>query len=111
METARVFGNNIRYYLNQQGISVGDFAEKLGYSFYDAQKLLDGRLFVTQQDMQDIAEVICVSQEELQTIKEDGSYVGEGFMDCMGKFKNPENQDKILDIFDMYCDIKEAAEL
>lgn len=108
METTRVVGNNIRFYLNRQGISVDTFAKELGYSFFDAQKLLDGRLFSTQQDLQDFARYLHISEEDLVTSKEDDCYVGEGFMHCMGRFKNLENQNKILDIFDMYCDIKEA---
>ena len=29
-------------------------------------------------------------------------------MHCMGQFKDAKNKTKILDILDMYCDIKEV---
>ena len=38
----------------------------------------------------------------------DSGECGAGFLHCMGKFTRPENKEKILNIFDMYCDLKEA---
>lgn len=31
-------------------------------------------------------------------------------MHCMGQFNNVGNQEMILDIFDMYCDLKETLD-
>ncbi|AKN33781.1 hypothetical protein Ccar_24325 [Clostridium carboxidivorans P7] len=108
MENARVLGNNITLLLNQKGISKEAFAKALGYSCFDVQKLCDARLLTTEEDIKDIADYFNVTTDELFTYRDDNAYTGEGFMHCMGKFNQPENREKILDIFDMYCNIKEA---
>jgi hypothetical protein len=110
METARVLGNNINLLLNQKSITKDTFANALGYSFFEAQKLCDARLYATKEDVNDIAKYFDVSTDYLFTDQGNEVYKGVGFMHCMGQFKRPENKDKILDIFDMYCDMKEALE-
>lgn len=107
MENTRVLGNNITLLLNQNGIAKELFAEAVGYSLYDVQKLCDSRLFADDEDVEEIAKFFDISVDELLTNHGDDAYKGEGFMHCMGKFKNPKNKEKILDIFDMYCDMKE----
>lgn len=109
MERARVLGNNITLLLNQRGITKESFADALGYSLYEVQKLCDARLFTDEEDLEDIANFFQVSKDDL-FIDNSDKYCGEGFMDCMGKFKRSENRENILDIFDMYCDIKEILE-
>lgn len=56
MQMARVIGNNCKLQLNEKGISKEEFAEALGYSYFDVEKLCDGRLYATQDDIDDIAE-------------------------------------------------------
>lgn len=110
MERARVLGDNVRLLLLQHGNDKEAFAEQLGYSLLDVEKLCDARLFTTEEDVKDIASYFEVQPEYLYTRQDESIYTGDGFLDCMGQFKNPENRELILDIFDMYCDVKEALE-
>lgn len=108
MDKARVLGDNIRLLLAQIGNGKEAFAENLGYSPLDVEKLCDARLFTTEEDVKDIAEFFEVKPEQLYIRQNENVYEGEGFLHCMGQFKVPENREKILDVFDMYCDVKEA---
>lgn len=109
MERGRIIGNNVRLLLNEREILVDTFAEKMGYSVFDVQKLLDGRLFVSQEDLEDIGEFFQVPLEALTELREREAYTGPGFMHYMKYFNRPENEEKIRDLFDMYCDLKEAV--
>ena len=110
MNAERVLGNNVRLLLNSRKIDKQDFADALGNSLFDVEKLCDARLFSTEEDISDIAEYFHVSTDELMISKPEEEYRGEGFLHCMGNFKSQENKEKILNIFDMYCDIKEALQ-
>ena len=108
MSEARVLGNNIRLLLNNNGIDKSTFADALGYSRLDVDKLCDARLFTTEDDIKDIADFFGIEPSDLLAWRDDAEYKGAGFLLCMGKFTRPENKEKILNIFDMYCDLKEA---
>ena len=110
MEQARVFGNNIRLLLENDENKKKAFADTLGYTLYEVDKLCDARLYTTEEDVKDIANYFSVTPDSLYISKSAEEYVGDGFLHCMGQFKKPENRDKILNIFDMYCDMKELLE-
>lgn len=110
MRVSRIIGNNCRLQLIQNNVSADTFADALGYSLSDVEKLCDGRLFVTEKDVADIADYFGISEDDLYRDYGQAQYTGESFMHCMGQFKREENKDLILDIFDMYCDLKEALE-
>lgn len=110
MEKARVLGDNIKLLLAQRGVEKDTFARALGYSLLDVEKLCDARLFTTEDDVRDIADYFKVMPETLYVRQDEGMYVGDVFLHCMGQFKDLKNRERILDIFDMYCDVKEALE-
>lgn len=107
MKDTRILGNNINLLLNQRGIKYEDFAKALGYSVSDVHRLCDARLGTSTEDIKDIAQFLEVEESGLFVDKGEKAYVGDGFMHCMGEFKYIENKYKILDIFDMYCDMQE----
>lgn len=107
MSTARILGNNVTLLLRERQIPIAHFAEQLGYSVEEVHKVCDARLYTTEEDIDKIATFFAIPTEELFTARED-AYTGEGFLHCMGSFKNESNKEKILDIFDMYADLKEA---
>lgn len=43
--------------------------------------------------------------------KDEKEYEGVGFLHCRGWFKNPDDREKISNIFDMYYDLIEALEI
>ncbi len=108
MRIARVIGDNIKLLLQQKNIEKKVFAEAMGYSPYDIAKICDGRLFITDEQLNKIASFFHVSKEVMMKRCDENQYTGAGFMECMGTFKKEDNKDKVLDILDMYCDLKET---
>ncbi len=53
-EKNRVFGNNVKYLLSQRGISAEQFGKKLGYTEFEAYKIMDTRLILDNQEKEDI---------------------------------------------------------
>lgn len=103
MRYSRIIGYNINKIIKQKNIKKSEFASNLNYSDSDVNRIIEGRLVLTPQDLFDIAEKLNVSIEDL--IK-DKKYSG-----CMKKFINKDYREKILDIIDMYIDLKEAIEI
>lgn len=110
MDDARIFGNNCRALMQSQKISEDRFAESLGFSIVDVKKMLDGRMALYKDDVCDIAAFFHVPKDDLFIERGEDVYTGNEFMHCMGDFKNPENKQLILDIFDQYCTLKECVE-
>ena len=108
MQAVRVFGNNCKLQLRNKNIDKENFADALGYSTSDVKKLLDGRLFITEEDENAIASFFSVPTKELY-VENREQYKGEEFLHCMTEFDNPADEDEILNIFDMYCDLQEAV--
>lgn len=107
-EQSRVFGNNLRFYMNRAGMEVEELAEKLGYSVYEVQKLMDARLFLEREEKEQIAEILGVTVDSLYEILDDKCYEQAGCMECRGKFSTAEHKKEILDLFDAYCDVQET---
>ena len=107
MRQERTIGNNCRLLLNKRAVTEETFARTLGYSTLDVKRLMDGRLLTTDEDIQEIAKFFDVKAEYILTDHGKDVYSGPGFMHCMDEFTDGANEDKVLDIFDMYCDLKE----
>ena len=73
-EKSRTFGNNLRFYLNQRGVAPKQFAEQVGYSEYEIQRLMDGRLFLDRQEQQQLASALGLSTEDLYEKLTDEEY-------------------------------------
>ena len=93
MQAIRAFGNNCKLHLKSRNIGEENFADALGYSVTDIRKLLAGRLFITEDDESAIADFFSVSIDELYL-----------------ESNEPQINEEVLDILDMYCDLKEALE-
>lgn len=105
-EKSRIFGNNVRFYLKQRGMTSGQFADQAGYSEDEIQRLMDGRLFLDRQEQ--LANILGVTIEDLYERLTDDKYEKAGCLECRGEFSTMENKDRILNLFDIYCDIQEA---
>lgn len=106
-EKSRVFGNNLRFYLKQRGLQISQLADRLGYSEYEIQKMMDARLFLDRQEQEEIAEAVGVSVDELYEVLDDKCYEEAGCLECRGEFSSAGNKKEILDLFDIYCDVQE----
>lgn len=107
-EKSRVFGHNLRFYLNQKGMRPEQLAKKLGYSEYEIQKMMDARLFLDRQEQQQIAKALDVSLDVMYESQKDHIYESVGCFECRGKFSTANNKKIILDLFDVYCDVQEV---
>lgn len=105
---SRVFGSNLRFYLKQKEMQPQQLADRLGYSEYEIQKMMDARLFLDKQEQEQIASVLEVSLDTLYEPLEDECYERAGCIECRGEFSTAENKKEILDLFDVYCDIQEV---
>lgn len=108
MNEARILGDNIKLLLRENTISKEMFAKKLGYNTDEVDRLCDARLAMTGDDIRDIADFFSCSVDSLFVRRDETGYVGTGFLHCMGQFKDSDDREKILNIFDMYCDLLEA---
>lgn len=107
-EKSRVFGNNLRFYLKKKGLQTSQFADRLGYSEYEIQKIMDARLFLDRQEQEEIAKAVGVSVDTLYEVLESKCYEDAGCLECRGEFSSAENKREILDLFDIYCDVQEV---
>ena len=106
-EKNRVFGNNVKLSIVNGGLDEKKVAEHLGYSKYDLWKIMDGRLFLDEEEKADIAEELHTTIEDLYVVRPQGEYRAAGCMECRGDFSRAENKSFILDLFDIYCDVQE----
>lgn len=107
-DKSRVFGNNLRFYLKQKRMQPEWLADRLGYSLYEIQKIMDARLFLDRQEQEQIAKALDMSVARLYEVLEDEVYESAGCLECRGKFSTAEHKKEILDLFDVYCDIQET---
>lgn len=89
-------------HLNEETI-----AEHLGYSKYDLWKIMDGRLFLDEDEKEDIAKELNTTVEDLYIPRSEQQYHDAGCIECRGEFSNQDNKSRILDLLDAYCDVQE----
>lgn len=106
-EKSRIFGNNLQVFLKNKDLQPELLAERLGYSVQEVRRIMDARLFLTMEEKQDIADVLGVTIDDLYQIQDDKTYEMAGCLECRGEFSHPEHKKKILDLFDIYCDVQE----
>lgn len=106
-EKNRVFGNNVKFVIVNKQLDERTVAEHLGYSKYDLWKIMDGRLFLDEEEKGEIARELQTTVEELYMPKEEEKYQQVGCMECRGNFSKAENKQYILDLLDIYCDVQE----
>ena len=107
MDRSRMLGRNIQLDMEKKGISETDFASKLGYSLSELKKLFEGKMLIARHDLKNIAHCLNETYEELVRVRSKEEY--EAIFDCMGSFSDEENEDKILNLIDMYIELKERA--
>ncbi|MCM1264539.1 MAG: helix-turn-helix domain-containing protein [Butyrivibrio sp.] len=105
---SRVFGSNLRVYLKKKEMQPEQLADRLGYSEYEIQKIMDARLFLDRQEQEQMAEVLGVSVDTLYEPLDDKCYESAGCLECRGEFSAAGNKKEILDLFDVYCDVQEV---
>lgn len=96
-------GSFIKLKMMEQNKSIQSLAEESGYSTKDIGKILDGRLFLSPKQMEEIAGILDLDINEMINCIDVDS------IEYVGEFTKEENKDKLLDYIDRYVDLKEAT--
>lgn len=106
MSTMRTIGYKV-FILAKEKKAEENLMKKLNFSSNDLQKLYDGRLAFSDEELSVISEELDVPVEDILDYEETEAYPE--MVHCMSKFSKQENCDKVLDIIDSYIDVKEAV--
>ena len=108
MKEERLIGNNIQLFMHNRNISDKDITVSLGYSQNDISRILEGRMFLSLDELKDFADCFDVDVEELFDQKKSELYEDAGCIHYNHHFKDQANLDVIMDLFDLICDIEEV---
>lgn len=98
-------GSFIKLKMMEQNKSIQSLAEESGYSTKDIGKILDGRLFLSPKQIEEIAGILDLDINEMINCIDVDS------IEYVGEFTKEENKDKLLDYIDRYVDLKEVTQL
>lgn len=96
-------GSFIKLKMMEQNKSIQSLAEESGYSTKDIGKILDGWLFLSPKQIEEIAGILDLDINEMINCIDVDS------IEYVGEFTKEENKDKLLDYIDRYVDLKEAT--
>lgn len=82
--------------------------KKLNFSESDLSRLINGRLALSFNEIETISKVFSIKPDDIVDYTNTNCYKGQVFI-CNNSFSSQENCNKILDLIDVYIDIKEAA--
>ena len=97
-------GSFIKLKMMEQNQSIQSLAEESGYSTKDIGKILDGRLFLSPKQIEEIAGILDLDINEMINCIDVDS------IEYVGEFTKEENKDKLLDYIDRYVDLKEVTQ-
>lgn len=102
----RKIGFNIDSFMKKAEISIESFAEHFGYTMKDVHNVVEGKVMLPPQELEQICSYLGITKENLIYAEAD-SLVPE--LQYMNEFSNPDNLDKILDLVDLYVEFKEVV--
>lgn len=73
------------------------------------QSFLSGRLFLTFEQLEKLANLFKITIEVL--MNGDHCYYEKNIVHCMGEFENPDNREMILDIIDDYLSLRSSQNI
>lgn len=104
MNDFHTIGSFIKLKMMEQNKSIQSLAEESGYSTKDIGKILDGRLFLSPKQIEEIAGILDLDINEMINCIDVDS------IEYVGEFTKEENKDMLLDYIDRYVDLKEATQ-
>lgn len=105
MNRERIIGNNVKLLLQENKVS--DFGQRIGLSDIEVDKLLDGRLVISDETLDLIAKYFCCDNTSLITDKGEDAY--QTLIHNSSKFTHRDNQEFIMDLIDNYIDFAELV--
>ena len=105
MNDFHTIGSFIKLKMMEQNKSIQSLAEVSGYSTKDIGQILDGRLFLSPKQIEEIAGILDLDINEMINCIDVDS------IEYVGEFTKEENKDMLLDYIDRYVDLKEATQV
>ena len=95
----RDISDNISTILKKKDVSTEEFSRLMGVSMKDAGRVLDGRVILSDDSLNRIINALNINEEELYTECNRAHYRHE--------FEDDKNRNEIMNIIDMYINLKE----
>ena len=108
MKEERIIGNNLKVLLKQKNITNEMMASSLGYNNDDITRISEGRMYLSIDEIDEIAKFLNVEPDDILNQRATEDYEAAGCIHYNHPFKDKENMEKIMDIFDWVCDIEEV---
>lgn len=70
----RLFGNNLKAFLVEKGITTEEFAQMIGCTEYNVCQIIDARIFLDTDEEERIAEMLEVSLKSMYLEREFSEY-------------------------------------
>ena len=100
MKEMRLIGNMVRKLAKESNCSDTDICNTIDCTLNQYYEFLDGRLFLSFEQLEKLAQFFKVTVDEIMT--GDSDYYEKNVVHCMGEFENTDNREMILDIIDDY---------
>lgn len=108
MREQRIIGNNIQLLLKRNNCDDSMMASSLGYSKDDITRMREGRVFLSEKEIEEIASYFSISTKDLRKERASEEYEEAGCIHYNHHFKDQANLEEIMDLFDLICDIEEV---
>ena len=103
----RKIGICISNRMTEKSISPESLADNTGYSYRDICRLIEGELMLSPVELEKIANQLDLSLESLVRFEPDDNMFVPSLV-CNKPFENKDNLYKIIDLLDMYIELKEG---
>ena len=107
MKEIRKLGNYAENLAREKRISEYDLAMRLGCTPKQIHAFYKGRYYLSFDQLAKLADVLCVSMQELLIGNED--QYNKTVVHYDGIFKKEENREKIMDLIHFYLDVSDAV--
>jgi len=109
MTSLRKLGYQVSVFLKSNSFSNEKAADASGLSENQIQRLLEGRFFVSIEQLRKIA-ALKIGTNVSSFLSEPSESNYPEMIHCMSEFKKTSDCDDILDLIDAYADLEEALE-
>lgn len=106
MIKTRVLGDNIKSFMDEKNISIKEIGRQTGLSEDDVLRTIEARKILPSRILVKIAEIL--ETDPMKLFEENKDEKHYSMVDCMNDFSDRENEDKILNIMDAYCNLRDT---
>ena len=107
MKQTRMLGNYVYQKALEKGLSIGDLSNAIGCEEHHMKAFVKGRLLLSYQKLSELAQFIKIDLKDL--VNGDEETYNRTVVHCMSGLDKVEHREEILDIIDIYLDIKNSV--